>query len=48
MGLGLHIVHLLMKSQGGEVIFPDPREYDIPKEFWTGALVVLKIKKIMP
>ncbi len=46
MGLGLHIVYLLMKSQEGEVVFPDHREYNIPKEFWTGALVALKIKKI--
>jgi signal transduction histidine kinase len=46
MGLGLHIVYLLMKSQEGEIIFPDHREYNIPKEFWTGALVLLKIKKI--
>lgn len=45
MGLGLHIVSLLMKSQGGSVIFPDPKEYSLPEEFWPGALVVLKIKK---
>lgn len=46
MGLGLHIVSLLMKSQGGSVIFPDHRDFDIPKEFWMGAFIVLKIKKI--
>lgn len=46
MGLGLHIVSLLMKSQGGEIVFPDPRDFDIPQEFWLGAFIVLKIKKI--
>lgn len=45
MGLGLHIVSLLMKSQGGDVSFPDHREYNIPQEFWAGALVVLKINR---
>lgn len=45
MGLGLHIVSLLMKSQGGSIEFPDPKEYSIPKEFWPGALIGLKIKK---
>jgi Histidine kinase-, DNA gyrase B-, and HSP90-like ATPase len=46
MGLGLHIVYLLMKSQNGLVIFPDHRDFMIPEEFWGGALVCLKIKKI--
>lgn len=45
MGLGLHIVYLLMKTQEGEVLFPDHRDYNVPEEFWTGALVLLKIKK---
>jgi signal transduction histidine kinase len=46
MGLGLHIVSLLMKSQGGDITFPDQRDYNIPHEFWSGAFIVLKIKKI--
>jgi len=45
MGLGLHIVYLLMKSQGGEILFPDHREYKLAEEFWTGAFVLLRLKK---
>lgn len=47
MGLGLHIVSLLMKSQEGDILFPDHREYNIPQEFWTGALIVLRIKRTL-
>jgi signal transduction histidine kinase len=47
MGLGLHIVSLLMKAQDGYIDFPDQKEYALPKEFWSGAFVSLKIKKLL-
>lgn len=45
MGLGLHIVTILMKSQEGEVLFPDQKDYKLPQEYWSGAFVVLQLKK---
>lgn len=44
MGLGLHIVNEIMKSQGGQLYFPEYSEYDIPTEFVNGAIVILKLK----
>jgi nitrogen fixation/metabolism regulation signal transduction histidine kinase len=44
MGLGLHIVKEIMKTQGGELIFPEHGDYDIPDEFKKGAVAVLKLK----
>jgi len=45
IGLGLHIVKEVMKIQSGLLYFPETGEYDVPKEFKKGAIVVLKLKK---
>lgn len=45
IGLGLHIVKEVMKLQSGLLYFPELGEYDIPDEFKTGAVIVLKIKR---
>ena len=45
VGLGLHIAKEVMKLQGGSLYFPEIGEYDIPKEFKKGAVIVLKVKK---
>lgn len=44
MGLGLHIANEVLNAQGGKLSFPDWGEYDIPKEFEQGAIVVLSLK----
>jgi signal transduction histidine kinase len=45
IGLGLHIAKEVMKLQSGLLYFPELGEYDIPDEFKTGAVIVLKIKR---
>lgn len=45
MGLGLHIASEVMKAQGGELVFPDKGDIDIPKEFDGGAVVALSFKE---
>jgi hypothetical protein len=45
MGLGLHIVNEVMKSQGGRVIFPEQADYDLPADFKQGALVLLQLNR---
>lgn len=44
MGLGLHIANEVMKAQGGELLFPDKGDIDLPKEF-DGAVVALCFKE---
>ncbi len=44
MGLGLHIASEIMEAQGGNLIFPDKGDYQIPSEFETGAQLVLRLK----
>ncbi|MGA2907559.1 MAG: sensor histidine kinase [Terracidiphilus sp.] len=44
MGLGLHIASEVMKAQGGELVFPDRGDIDLPKEF-DGAVVALSFKE---
>jgi signal transduction histidine kinase len=44
MGLGLHIASEVMKAQGGELVFPDKGDIDLPKEF-DGAVVALSFKE---
>jgi nitrogen fixation/metabolism regulation signal transduction histidine kinase len=44
MGLGLHIASEVMKAQGGELVFPDKGDIDLPKEF-NGAVVALSFKE---
>lgn len=45
MGLGLHIVSEIMKAHGGNLLFPDFDEVEIPNEFKKGAIVVMAFKK---
>lgn len=45
MGLGLHIANEIMEAQGGRLIFPNFGDFEIPKEFQKGAIVVLSFKK---
>jgi len=45
MGLGLHIVSEIMKAHGGNLLFPDFDEVEIPDEFKKGAIVVMAFKK---
>ena len=45
MGLGLHIVQQVMEAHGGDIIFPEPDDFEIPKEFKHGAIVALLFKK---
>jgi signal transduction histidine kinase len=44
MGLGLHLVNEIMKTQGGQLCFPEYGDYELPDEFKRGAVVVLKLK----
>jgi signal transduction histidine kinase len=44
MGLGLHLASEVMKAQGGQLLFPQPEDLDLPKGF-TGAVVALKFKE---
>lgn len=45
MGLGLHIVQEAMFKQKGDLLFPAHEDFNIPKEFYEGALVVLRFNK---
>ncbi|MFZ5552098.1 MAG: ATP-binding protein [Bacteroidota bacterium] len=45
MGLGLHIANEIMEAQKGRLIFPDFGDYELPKEFINGAIIVLAFKK---
>lgn len=45
MGLGLHIVSEIMKAHGGNLLFPDFDEVEIPDVFKKGAIVALVFKK---
>lgn len=45
MGLGLHLAYEVMNGQGGELIFPEPDDYDIPSGFKHGAILLLAFKK---
>lgn len=40
MGLGLHIADEVMKAQNGQLVFPQPGDVNLPKEF-NGAVVAL-------
>lgn len=44
MGLGLHIASEVMKAQGGDLVFPEKGDIDLPKEF-DGAVVALSFKE---
>ncbi|EKD28848.1 MAG: hypothetical protein ACD_79C00184G0003 [uncultured bacterium] len=45
MGLGLHLAYEVMNGQKGELIFPDPNDYELPSEFKKGAVLLLAFKK---
>lgn len=45
MGLGLHIANEILEAQKGRLIFPEIGDYEIPKEFKTGATIVFAFKK---
>jgi anti-sigma regulatory factor (Ser/Thr protein kinase) len=45
MGLGLHIANEIMEAQKGRLIFPDIGDYEVPKEFENGAIIVLAFNK---
>lgn len=45
MGLGLHIASEIMEAQKGRLIFPEKGDFDIPKEYDKGAIIVLSFKK---
>ncbi len=40
MGLGLYYAKLVMELSGGELVFPDPQDVEIPEEF-DGAVIAL-------
>lgn len=44
MGLGLHIAKEVMNAHRGELLFPDPGEFELPTEFRKGAIVCLAFK----
>jgi nitrogen fixation/metabolism regulation signal transduction histidine kinase len=44
MGLGLHIASEVMKAQGGDLVFPEKGDIDLPREF-DGAVVALSFKE---
>jgi signal transduction histidine kinase len=44
IGIGLHIAHEIMESHGGDLLFPEVGEFDIPQEFENGARVGLSFK----
>ncbi len=41
IGIGLHIADEIMKSNGGELLFPGADKADVPKDFNTGAILGL-------
>jgi signal transduction histidine kinase len=44
MGLGLHLASEVMRAQGGQLVFPQPGDIDLPKDF-SGAVVALRFKE---
>ncbi|MGJ8716578.1 MAG: ATP-binding protein [Maribacter stanieri] len=45
MGLGLHIASEIMEAQKGRLIFPEKGDFEIPKEYEKGAIIVLSFRK---
>lgn len=44
IGIGLHIAYEIMNSHGGELIFPEPSQFTVPKDFYSGAIIGLAFK----
>ncbi len=44
IGIGLHLAHEIMNSHGGQLLFPTPDMFTLPKDFRTGAIVGLAFK----
>jgi len=44
MGLGLYYTNLVMESTGGELVFADSEDFELPRSY-KGAVVALKFKK---
>ncbi len=45
IGLGLHIVDEVMKTESGRLIFPERDDISLPEEFLNGAIVLLEFSK---
>lgn len=45
MGLGLNVVNEIMISQGGKLHFPERGEFEIPDEYYNGAVIALAFKE---
>jgi len=45
MGLGLHLTDKIMKEHRGRLEFPKYEDYKIPKEFKSGAKILLVFKR---
>lgn len=45
MGLGLHIANEILEAQNGRLIFPQLGDFEIPREFENGAVIVFSLKK---
>ncbi|MCQ2091163.1 MAG: ATP-binding protein [Fibrobacter sp.] len=45
MGIGLHLSKEIMESMGGEILFPDYKDVDVPEKYCCGAIVELLLKR---
>lgn len=45
MGLGLHLAKELMNQHGGELLFPEFEDLDLPEEYRNGAIIALAFKE---
>ncbi len=43
LGLGLNIVNEIMNSQKGQLLFPENKDLDLPKEYQSGATIILSL-----
>ena len=44
IGIGLHLANEIMNSHGGELLFPTPDQFTVPKDFRSGAIIGLAFK----